>query len=361
MAGLERRPHRQPASLLRALAFRLFGDGQRLNFRNEQKDPNFAASLQQSLRAAAQDTTPRPNDSSVLTFTYPGSFKPDAVLSLANTAAIYDAVRRLACFMSSATEFAHAFWLQSYSKYRNVFRLVAPAGRQYLFQAHNEEELNSWLSAINFAAAFKSANIRIRPLQPDFSSPLPSSSHPALSAFPRPATADNTRSSRSKPSSPRPTTPRMVRSAAQDSLASAQETQQPNGSSSTTPRPSSATPNLPHLDKPSTIDGDDETPLSMLLTPRAASPGTSASGVAGGSQPITARADLLRVSVPVHSQLVCDSNVLNDTGPNSPAPCRDSLCKRATSNRSSPCQASRHLDALPVRDSRASLDGNPAH
>lgn len=45
-----------------------------------------------------------------------------------------------------------------------MFRLVAPAGRQYLFQAHTAEELNSWLHAINYAATFKSANLRIRPL-----------------------------------------------------------------------------------------------------------------------------------------------------------------------------------------------------
>ncbi|GAA6053374.1 hypothetical protein NBRC10513_007240 [Rhodotorula toruloides] len=237
------------------------------------KDPNFAASLQQSLRAAAQDSTPRPNDSSVLSFTYPGSFKPDAVLSLANTAAIYDA---------------------TYSKYRNVFRLVAPAGRQYLFQAHNEDELNSWLSAINFSAAFKSANIRIRPLQPAFPSPLPSSPRPSLSPFQSQPAFDSARASASEASS-RPTTPRMVRSAAQGSLATAQSPKVLNDSSSTTPRPNPATHARSACDSsPSVEDRDDETPLSMLLTPRAGSSGTSASGIAGASQPITARADLLR-------------------------------------------------------------------
>ncbi|EMS19609.1 ARF guanyl-nucleotide exchange factor [Rhodotorula toruloides NP11] len=237
------------------------------------KDPNFAAALQQSLRAAAQDSTPRPNDSSVLSFTYPGSFKPDAVLSLANTAAIYDA---------------------TYSKYRNVFRFVAPAGRQYLFQAHNEDELNSWLSAINFSAAFKSANIRIRPLQPAFPSPLPSSPRPSLSPFqPQPA-FDSARAPASEASS-RPTTPRMVRSAAQDSLATAQSPNLLHDGSSTTPRSSSATPSRSDdISRPSIEDRDDETPLSMLMTPRAGSLGTSASGIAGASQPITARADLLR-------------------------------------------------------------------
>ncbi|BGP25923.1 hypothetical protein JCM10295v2_004866 [Rhodotorula toruloides] len=234
------------------------------------KDPNFAASLQQSLRVAAQDLTPRPNDSLVLSFNYPGSFKPDAVLSLANTAAIYDA---------------------TYSKYRNVFRLVAPAGRQYLFQAHNEDELNSWLSAINFSAAFKTANIRIRPLQPAFPSPSPSSPRSSLSLFPPHATSDPTRSPTS--ASSRPTTPRMARSHMQDPVA-----QRPSTNSSTTPRPDSTTPDRPDPDtKPSTEDGDDNTPLSLLMTPRAASSGTSGGAIAGSAPPITTRADLLRARI----------------------------------------------------------------
>lgn len=65
-----------------------------------------------------------------------------------------------------ATTFSRAARHQTYAKYTNVFRLVAPAGRQYLFQAHTAEELNSWLHAINYAAAFKSANLRVRPLGP---------------------------------------------------------------------------------------------------------------------------------------------------------------------------------------------------
>ncbi|KAK4050285.1 hypothetical protein OIV83_003606 [Microbotryomycetes sp. JL201] len=76
-------------------------------------------------------------------FSIQAPFKPDAVLSLAHTAAIYDS---------------------TYSKYTNVFRLVAPAGRQYLFQTTTKEELNSWLHAINYAASLKTAGIKLRPL-----------------------------------------------------------------------------------------------------------------------------------------------------------------------------------------------------
>ncbi|TKA55999.1 hypothetical protein B0A53_01702 [Rhodotorula sp. CCFEE 5036] len=110
------------------------------------KDPHFASSLQSALDRAAAAAQPRP-DGPALAFSYPGSFRPDAVLSLAHSVAIFDA---------------------SYAKYSNVFRLIAPAGRQYLFQAHDGEELNSWVHAINFAASFKSAGLKIRPLSPAF-------------------------------------------------------------------------------------------------------------------------------------------------------------------------------------------------
>lgn len=129
---------------------------------HEQKDPNWADALQQTLNTAAE-SQPRPDDNHVLVFSIQTPFKPDAVLSLANSAAIYDA---------------------TYAKYSNVFRLVAPAGRQYLFQAQNSADLNSWLHAINYAASFKSANLRMRGL-----TPKPRSSHPPPTAAPEPVTA----------------------------------------------------------------------------------------------------------------------------------------------------------------------------
>ncbi|GAA6058971.1 hypothetical protein JCM10212_001681 [Sporobolomyces blumeae] len=109
------------------------------------KDSHFAQSLQQALENAAASAQPRPDDHHVLSFTLQTPFKPDAVLSLANTAALFDS---------------------TYKRHPNVFRLVAPAGRQYLFQAQSADDLNAWLHAINYAASFKSANVRIRPLQP---------------------------------------------------------------------------------------------------------------------------------------------------------------------------------------------------
>ncbi|KAM0747277.1 hypothetical protein T439DRAFT_98029 [Meredithblackwellia eburnea MCA 4105] len=116
------------------------------------KDPGVAGSLQHSIEAAAQSVDPPPDENSVLVFTTTVAFKPDAVLSLASSAAIYDS---------------------TYSKYQHVFRLVAPAGRQYLFQARDSDDLNSWLAHINYAASFKTASIRMRGLTKKPSTPVP--------------------------------------------------------------------------------------------------------------------------------------------------------------------------------------------
>ncbi|KAG0351734.1 hypothetical protein BGZ54_003128, partial [Gamsiella multidivaricata] len=50
----------------------------------------------------------------------------------------------------------------SYQKYPHVFRLVCPNGKQYLFRADSEHEMNDWMSKINYASAFKTAGVRLR-------------------------------------------------------------------------------------------------------------------------------------------------------------------------------------------------------
>jgi hypothetical protein len=50
----------------------------------------------------------------------------------------------------------------SYQKYPHVFRLVCPNGKQYLFRADSEHEMNDWMAKINYAAAFKTAGVRLR-------------------------------------------------------------------------------------------------------------------------------------------------------------------------------------------------------
>ncbi|KAG1826129.1 uncharacterized protein BJ212DRAFT_1318177 [Suillus subaureus] len=68
--------------------------------------------------------------------------KPDEVLSVKDALAVFD---------------------RSYQKHSNTFRLALADGRQILFQASNELEINQWVSRINYASAFKSAGIRMRP------------------------------------------------------------------------------------------------------------------------------------------------------------------------------------------------------
>ncbi|KAK4051990.1 hypothetical protein OIO90_004520 [Microbotryomycetes sp. JL221] len=128
--------------------------------------PIWAHLLQQELLKRAQQS---PSDQ-VPVFTIQAPFKPDAVLSLAHTAAIYDS---------------------TYAKYSNVFRLVAPGGREYLFQTSTKEELNSWLHAINYAASFKSAGVRMRAhgqrrTNEQMSPSLPNAQHD-VAALPKPA------------------------------------------------------------------------------------------------------------------------------------------------------------------------------
>ncbi|KAF9571493.1 hypothetical protein EC968_000456 [Mortierella alpina] len=50
----------------------------------------------------------------------------------------------------------------SYQKYPHVFRLVCPNGKQYLFRAESEYDMNDWMAKINYASAFKTAGVRLR-------------------------------------------------------------------------------------------------------------------------------------------------------------------------------------------------------
>lgn len=68
--------------------------------------------------------------------------KPDEIISVNDAVAILDL---------------------SYQKYRNTFRLLLPKGRQFLLQVLDEHELNEWLARINYASAFKTAGVRMRP------------------------------------------------------------------------------------------------------------------------------------------------------------------------------------------------------
>ncbi|CAE6521715.1 unnamed protein product [Rhizoctonia solani] len=71
------------------------------------------------------------------------SLRPEEVVSLKDAIALYDV---------------------GYAKYTNVFRFILPTGRQQLLQATNEQDMNEWISRINYASALKSAGVRVREL-----------------------------------------------------------------------------------------------------------------------------------------------------------------------------------------------------
>ncbi|PKY41762.1 hypothetical protein RhiirA4_476721 [Rhizophagus irregularis] len=69
------------------------------------------------------------------------TLKPDVLLMTSESVALYD---------------------NSYTKYKYVFRLTCPKGNQYLFQAENEDEMNDWITKINYAATFKTVGLKMR-------------------------------------------------------------------------------------------------------------------------------------------------------------------------------------------------------
>ncbi|KAF2150501.1 hypothetical protein K461DRAFT_269944 [Myriangium duriaei CBS 260.36] len=68
-------------------------------------------------------------------------FKPDSHLKIDDAVALVDA---------------------TYNRHKNAFTLVRHGGEEEILLADNEAELNEWLSLINYAAAFRSAGVRIR-------------------------------------------------------------------------------------------------------------------------------------------------------------------------------------------------------
>uniref|UniRef100_D8PK97 SEC7 domain-containing protein n=1 Tax=Schizophyllum commune (strain H4-8 / FGSC 9210) TaxID=578458 RepID=D8PK97_SCHCM len=73
----------------------------------------------------------------------PGVNQPDEWVSVKDAVAVYD---------------------RSYTKHENTFRFVLPDGRHYLLQTETERELNEWIARINYASAFKTAGVRMRPM-----------------------------------------------------------------------------------------------------------------------------------------------------------------------------------------------------
>ncbi|KIK71180.1 hypothetical protein GYMLUDRAFT_66390 [Collybiopsis luxurians FD-317 M1] len=69
--------------------------------------------------------------------------KPDEVMSVKNAVAVFD---------------------RSYLKHDNTFRLALGDGRQFLIGTNSPSEMNQWISRINYASAFRSTGVRMRPV-----------------------------------------------------------------------------------------------------------------------------------------------------------------------------------------------------
>ncbi|KAI5452190.1 hypothetical protein NCC49_001125 [Naganishia albida] len=110
------------------------------------KDTIWALTLNEQIERLNSNSALSPGTLLLSTFT---DFKPDEVIGLTESAAVYD---------------------RSYAKYENAFRLAMPHGHEYLLQANDESEMNEWVSLINWSAASKTLGISTT------STPMPSPS-----------------------------------------------------------------------------------------------------------------------------------------------------------------------------------------
>ncbi|OCF33689.1 hypothetical protein I316_04763 [Kwoniella heveanensis BCC8398] len=100
------------------------------------KDPTWALTLLEQARST--DGTERAGQMLLPRQT---TFKPDEVHSLKECIAVYD---------------------RTYTASQYTFRFVMPQSRQYLLQASDEYEMNEWITLINYASAFKTANLKMK-------------------------------------------------------------------------------------------------------------------------------------------------------------------------------------------------------
>ncbi|WWC72577.1 uncharacterized protein I206_106539 [Kwoniella pini CBS 10737] len=100
------------------------------------KDPTWALTLLEQIR-----TLHSSDQAGQLLLPRQSTFKPDEVFSLKDCVAVFD----------------HTF-----TAYSNTFRFVMPQSRQYLLQSSDELEMNEWISLINYAATFKTVNLKMK-------------------------------------------------------------------------------------------------------------------------------------------------------------------------------------------------------
>lgn len=82
---------------------------------------------------------------------------PDEVVSLFEAIAVFDTTYIKVCWVNFRW---HCVLL--FRQKLHVFRLFLPNGRQSIIQCSEKDALNEWISAINYAGAFRSAGVRMR-------------------------------------------------------------------------------------------------------------------------------------------------------------------------------------------------------
>ncbi|EXJ92986.1 hypothetical protein A1O3_01542 [Capronia epimyces CBS 606.96] len=104
------------------------------------KDVGWVKKLISQYEASSKST----NKASPLIFKPPlSSFDPDALMSMDDTVALLDT---------------------SYKKHKNAFVFIKHGGFEEVFLANNESEMNDWIGKLNYAAAFRTAGVRMRGL-----------------------------------------------------------------------------------------------------------------------------------------------------------------------------------------------------
>lgn len=102
------------------------------------KNTHWAKGLVYQFNSAQEKGRPR----TPVTFKPPlQEFKPDALIRTDNAVALVDS---------------------TYNRHKHAFTFIGPGGYDEVLLADNEHELNDWLALINYAAAFRSAGVRIR-------------------------------------------------------------------------------------------------------------------------------------------------------------------------------------------------------
>ena len=97
---------------------------------------------------------------SPLDFNIPGyaEFRPDEIYTVKDAIALLDTSYTKVCRIVPFS------WHRlTRRQYPHTFRLVLHNGRQMLLQCSDEEDLHQWLLRINYASAFRTAGVKIRP------------------------------------------------------------------------------------------------------------------------------------------------------------------------------------------------------